>query len=349
MRWIIIGIPLSVVAALTAAYITVSTLHPSPSSASDFGAVTSQVVPVPREYVHAVDDIPVLAWHQVIAGTATTTAEDVIWDFNRDCAPTALVCNAAGNDETVSITQLTSELSYLKAAGYQSITAAQYDAWVAGKKIALPAKPVLLTVDDGTLNSYVGVTPVLRELGFNVVTFIVSQFASGATAGKQPYAGWNATWSQLMALPAAQWSFAFHAGARGHNVTFPDNGSCTYFYPCQLPSETDAVYQQRVSSEVNAGRAVEESQLGARLNTEMWAVPWNDLAVEKNQPTSGTDPKAWLAKWAATQFPVIFIQDPHRNGKLNERYRLEVHGTWSEAAFESNFNNNIKDGFFSGA
>src|SRR6202042_497423 len=95
---------------------------------------------------------------------------------------------------------------------------------------------------------------------------------------KQPYAGWDATWAQLRALPAAQWSFAFHAGARGHNVTFPQNTGCTFFYPCQLPTETDAAYEARVTGEITAGRLAVSAGLGSRVNTTMWAVPWNDLA-----------------------------------------------------------------------
>jgi hypothetical protein len=82
----------------------------------------------------------------------------------------------------------------------------------------------------------------------------VTQFADGATAGAPPYVGWDASWKQLQALPRATWSFAFHAGAQGHSVTYPDNPGCTYFYPCQLPTETAAQYEARVSGEVGAGR-----------------------------------------------------------------------------------------------
>lgn len=341
MRRLIIGVPLTVVLFLVAGFTIVSHFHPAPPLAHKAKTVAV------RLYMHAVRDIPVLAWHQIIAGVPHTAAEDVVWNYGHDCKPTAAVCDAKnGNDETVSVTQFAAELAYLKKSGYQSVTAAQYQAWAARKSVALPAKPILLTVDDGTLNSYTGTTPVLRKYGFNVVTFIVSQFANGATANKEPYAGWDATWSQLLALPPAQWSFAFHAGARGHNVTFPDNRGCTYYYPCQLPTETAAVYQARVSGEITTGRKVEKAHLGSRLNTSMWAVPWNDLANQANMPTSGSDPSRWLAKWAASQFPVIFIQDPPHNGYLHERYRLEVHGTWSEASFQARLTGNVAHGFF---
>lgn len=289
--------------------------------------------------------IPVLAWHQVIAGTPTTAAQDVYWDYGKDCAPTAPVCDAAANDETVSATQLSTELAWLRDQGYHSVTAAQYQGWVAGRHVALPSRPILLTFDDGTLNMFVGVTQILQRYGFTAVAFIVSEFANGASANKEPYVGWDATWAQLEALPATQWSFGFHAGAQGHGVTYPDNPGCTYFYPCQLPGESDAAYRQRVTQDIDQGRADEEQQLGSRMNTAMWAVPWNDLA-QPGHPTSGHDPAAWLSGWAADQFPIIFLQDPSRNGVQHERYRLEVQGTWSQADFTANLADNLGNGFF---
>ncbi len=303
------------------------------------------VPPAPRKYVHQVRYIPVLAWHQVVGGVASTGAQDVLWDFNKDCEPTAAVCDAPANDETVSLAQLNAQLSWLKAQGYASITADQYHGWVSGASVPLPAKPVLLTIDDGTLNSYVGVTALLAKYGFNMVTFIVTEFADGATANVEPYVGWNASWDQLLALPSAQWSFAFHAGAHGHNITFPNNAACQYYYPCQLPTETVSDYRSRVAEEITTGRQTAAKMLGTRMNDTMWAVPWGDLGIQANLPAAG-DAKTWLAPWAATQFPVIFIQDPPHNGYLHERYRLVVQGTWSQAVFEKYVEGNIGHGFF---
>jgi peptidoglycan/xylan/chitin deacetylase (PgdA/CDA1 family) len=338
-RRIIVGIPLVIILIVGAALTVAGLSHHSPAAAQ---AAPEHGV---RLYDHAVTGIPVLAWHQIIGGVAHNTAEDILWNFNKDCKPTAAVCNSPNGDETVSLTQFSTELGWLKSQGYQSITSAQYYDWVKGITVKLPEKPILLTVDDGTLNSYTNTTAVLKRYNYNMITFIVSQFATGASNNKQPYAGWDATWSELLALPSAQWSFAFHAGAHGHNVTFPQNKACTYYYPCQLPTETDAQYQSRVSGEITQGRKTELQHLGSRLNTTMWAVPWNDLANQANLPSEG-DARVWLAKWAATQFPVIFIQDATHNGYLHERYRLEIHGTWNEATFQDNVSNNVTRGFF---
>jgi peptidoglycan/xylan/chitin deacetylase (PgdA/CDA1 family) len=331
MRRIVIGLPLAVVALIAAAVVLTSGLGRTHARAA--AAVTSAAAVPPAlvlAYVHDVTSIPVLAWHQVDEG----------------CSPSAAVCDAKGNDETVSRSQFVAELSWLKGQGYQSVTAGQYVAWAAGLKVALPAKPVLLTFDDGTVNSYTDTTAVLKDFGFNAVTFIVSQFADGAAAGKRPYAGWDMTWAQLRALPPDVWSFAFHAGSHGHSVTVPQNMGCTYYYPCQLPTETDAAYQGRVSGEITAGRLALRRELGSRLDTAMWAVPWNDIAQQANLPVSGKDPARWLATWAASQFQMIFIQDPAHNGYQHQRYRLEIHGTWTQGAFEANVLNNIRDGFF---
>jgi hypothetical protein len=345
-RSLFIGAPVTALLAL-AALVTVAAVSPAPPAPAATLPATGAVsgAPVAHVYVHPVADVPVLAWHQIIAGVATTPAENQIWNFNQECSPDAQVCAAANNDETVSLTQFDGALKWLKASGYQSITAAEYQAWMTGKPVALPAKPVLLTDDDGTLNSFYGVTATLAKYGFNMVAFIVSQFADGATDRRHPYIGWDASWSELLALPAAQWSFAFHAGPQGHNVAFPDNPGCTYFYSCQLPTESAAAYQYRVSNEITVGRKVELQKLGSRLNDTMWAVPWNDLA-QGGHPESGADPAKWLAPWAATQFPIVFLQDPKRNGVAHERYRLEVQGTWDEATFEGNVAHNTADGFF---
>lgn len=302
------------------------------------------VKPVPSS-VHDVTDIPVIAWHQVIGGRAVSPATDQIWDYGRECAPTAPVCDSTYNAETVSLAQLEDALTWLKTQGYASITAAQYQAWVGGKPVALPEKPILLTTDDGTINECAGVTPLLQRYGYSFLMFIVTQFADGAAANQRPYAGWNLSWAQLHALPPAQWEYAFHAGPLGHNPAYPSNPGCTYFYPSQLPAETALQYQQRVATEVTRGRSTLRQQLGSRMNDAMWAVPWNDLA-QPGQPTSGKTPAEWLPGWAATQFPVIFLQDPRRNGVLNERYRLEAQGTWTQAEFEYNFLGNVKNGFF---
>ena len=158
----------------------------------------------------------------------------------------------------------------------------------------LPAKPVLLTVDDGIANFYAGATPVLRHFGFTMVSMVVSGFAQGAQDGMRQYKGWDASWAQLANLDGT-WEFGFHAGPQGHLLT--PGTDCPYFYPCQRAGETAAAYKARVAHDIDAGLAAEQAHLGSRINPQMWAVPFNDLAQASDQPQSGTSPAAWLRSW----------------------------------------------------
>ena len=79
--------------------------------------------------------IPVILYHQL----------------NNGCAATASTCTAT-TSESVSSTELKNQLTWMKNQGYTSINLTQYDNWLAGNNAGLPAKPFLITVDNGTQN-----------------------------------------------------------------------------------------------------------------------------------------------------------------------------------------------------
>jgi hypothetical protein len=273
-------------------------------------------------------EIPVLAYHQLDNG----------------CAATALMCNRVGNGaEILSERQFYDQMSYLHSQGYRTITDTQYVLWARHKAVALPAKPILLTVDDGINNFYAPATAVLRHFGYNMVAMVVTGFASGSQDGVRPYAGWDASWTQLRALDPAIWGIAFHAGARGHLLS---TGTCRYFYPCQLASESGPAYQARVSADVLGGRNLLKREIPF-ADTQIWTVPWNDLAQTSNQPQSGAEPKLWLEGFALSHFPVIFV-DAFVSGAHGEHYRFEVHGNQTMAFFIRELATNTHGGAFNG-
>ena len=260
-----------------------------------------------------INSIPVISWHQMDNG----------------CAAAAALCTSPGYAGTnVTQRQFYDEISWLYTHGYRTITADQYVAWASGQNPLLPAKPVLLTVDDGIANFYAGATPVLKHFGYTMVSMVVSGFAQGAQDKVRQYAGWDATWTQLRNLPSDVWDFAFHAGPLGHTT---NSATCAYFYPCQRPGESAAAYRARVEADIDAGIATEKSELGDRVNTQMWAVPFNDLAQAANQPQSGTEPVSWLQDYADRKFAVVFVDG--LTSKENQHYRYEVRGTDSLAFF----------------
>ena len=109
------------------------------------------------------------------------------------------------------------QLAYLKANGYQSVTLAQYQAWLGGADIGV-AKPVLITVDDGT-NDELAWVALLQKYGFTGVLFVVTGFADGKTPGSTPTD--YLTWAQLQSLATnGRWEIAFHAGLYGHGDSY---------------------------------------------------------------------------------------------------------------------------------
>lgn len=259
-----------------------------------------------------ITSIPVVAWHQMDNG----------------CAPTAALCTTpVFSSDNVTQRQFYDQISWLYSHGYRTITAEQYVAWATHKQVMLPAKPVLLTVDDGIANFYAGATPVLQHFGYTMVSMVVSGFAQGAQDGVRPYQGWDATWTQLTNLPSGTWEFAFHAGPRGHTLS----ASGCPFYACQRARESAAAYKARVAGDIAAGVAAEQRNLGSRLDSQMWAVPFNDLAQAADQPQSGATPRKWLDSYAASRFAVVFVDG--FTSRANQHYRYEVHGTDSLAYF----------------
>jgi hypothetical protein len=291
--------------------------------------------------------IPVLDWHEL----------------NNGCAATAPVCNAS-DPESVSTAQLTAELAYLKAQGYQTITPAQYKAWAKGQSVSLPAKPVFLVDDNGIENFLAGAEPVLAADHFTMAVAAISGFADGA-AGKcteptyQPGCPvynqyWDATWAQLKALPTSVYSFIMEAGAAGHFVQNYDP-NCTAFYACEVPGETAAAYKQRVATDLSAGQSEIVSKVGwDRFTAGLWVVPYSDAGYQactgvSCTPQSSDGPAGWLPSWTAANYPVAFVEDAFRNGIQNERYRIDVQGWMSESTFETMLNQNLASGYFTQA
>jgi hypothetical protein len=300
--------------------------------------VAAIVRQAPVAYAPA-SSVPVLVYHEM----------------NNGCAPTAPVCQAK-DPETVSTAQFTAEMNYLARTGHHTVTLAQYEKWLGSKGTLLPARPVLITADNGIGSFLQGAQPVLARYGFTAVAFLVSGFADGASrscgpgltvSGKQynvqagcPAANvnWDLTWPQIEALSPAVWSFALEAGPSGHFVQDYD-ARCRMFDACQLPGEAGTQYKARVAADNSAGLHEMTALLKGRVNTGAWVVPYSDLgyrqcAQDDCTPQQSDGPKGWLAAYAKHHFTAVFVEDAFRNGQEHERFRFDVNGSDTEQYFE---------------
>ena len=73
---------------------------------------------------------------------------------------------------TLSPDAFAQQMAAIAAAGYTSLTAAQFASFLAGGSV--PRKSVLITFDDGYLDNYVYAHPVLQRYGLNAVLFLVT-------------------------------------------------------------------------------------------------------------------------------------------------------------------------------
>lgn len=85
------------------------------------------------------------------------------------------VLGPRGGQLTVSPAQFRAEMDYLKRAGYRTVTLEQVYKAASGKAV-LPPKSVALTFDDGGIDNYTVVYPILRSHGFVATFFIVGGF-----------------------------------------------------------------------------------------------------------------------------------------------------------------------------
>jgi peptidoglycan/xylan/chitin deacetylase (PgdA/CDA1 family) len=102
--------------------------------------------------------------------------------------------------------QLTAETAWLEAHGYRAVTLKQvFDAWDGHGQ--LPAKPVVLSFDDGYRSQYVNALPVLRAHAWPGVVNLVLSHTRG---------DWGLSPVLLRKLIAAGWEID------SHTLTHPD-------------------------------------------------------------------------------------------------------------------------------
>lgn len=87
---------------------------------------------------------------------------------------------------------LGADLDYLKKEGYETITVSDLLAYVDGSG-QLPAKPVMITFDDGYYNNYVYAYPLLKDRGMRAVISIIGYQTDFFSQNGQE----NAYWSHL--------------------------------------------------------------------------------------------------------------------------------------------------------
>lgn len=163
---------------------------------------------------------------------------------------------AAVDSMTTTTAVFLSHLHYLKTHGYTVIPLSRLvDAYL-GKGAPLPAKPVVITVDDGHISVYTEMLPLATKANIPVTLFIYP-----SAIGNASYA---MTWDQLGELRTSD---------------LFDIQSHTYWHPDfrkERKRLAPVEYEKFVDMQLTKSKTVLEKKLGIQVNMLAWPFGIND-------------------------------------------------------------------------
>ncbi len=215
------------------------------------------------------------------------------------------------------------QLLALKTAGFHPITLSQYVSFVHGDRRGLPSRPILLTFDDGRLDTYRAADRILRKYRFPATMFT---FAAWPTMNP----GFDLTWDELRRMvQSGIWSVQEHGG-HGHeyvviNASGGEGG--VYAFRQYIASRTGQgghlesfpSFRRRVKSSILWGA----HQFATRIpgfRPLAFAVPEGNYG---QQQTNDRRIPRFMLPWLKSHFPVVFGGD-YLTGHTDVRFSPEV-------------------------
>lgn len=206
---------------------------------------------------------------------------------------------------SVSQREFARQMAMVDQLGFETIGVETYARFVAGEDVDLPEKPLLLTFDDGRLDSFRGADAVLERHGFRAV-----MFAMAGEAGEQ--SGFYSTWEELREMEqSGRWEIQLHAGHGHHGVpTGPGQSQEGAFYANRIWNgreaglESFAAARDRIVGDISWGRQeMEENMPGFR--SRLFAVPFGEFGQHH---TNDRRIPRMLRPFLAHEFAAIFVQ-----------------------------------------
>lgn len=153
------------------------------------------------------------------------------------------------------------QMRSLKEAGWRTITMEQFDAWERGQ-IQLPERSFLLTFDDGRKDTYYQADPILKDLGFHAVMFVITGF-SVPESGKLSNFYLNKTELADMAA-SGRWELESHGDADHATYAVQTTTDLS-----QTASTTQGHFLSNKFWDTEANRFETDAEFSARLERDM--------------------------------------------------------------------------------
>ena len=145
---------------------------------------------------------------------------------------------------TISPYEFESDLKYLAANDYQTITMTQLIDYVyEGKE--LPPKPIILSFDDGYYSTYKFVYPLLKKYDMKIVLSIIGKSTDDFTREKDNNLNYaHSTWDQITEMQESGF-------VEIQNHSYNMHRNCNGRYGCgQMANETLSNYEKTIAEDV---------------------------------------------------------------------------------------------------
>jgi peptidoglycan/xylan/chitin deacetylase (PgdA/CDA1 family) len=235
------------------------------------------------------------------------------------------------NDRAASIYDVTprqfaEQMAMLARAGYHTITAEQYARYPGGSAKDLPSRPILVTFDDGQLDSYRNADPVLRRHGFRATMFVITEPVDRGNA-------FYLRWDEFRTMrDSGRWDLQLHAGAMHKMVTVDAKGTAGAAYANRQFAdgrlESFAAYQRRVTEDLDHGLERLRKELGD-VRADLFAYPFS---ADGSWQTNDRRIPAFLDRALHARFSQVFLdghpRHPPRTAQRNlTRYEINSNTT----------------------
>ena len=145
---------------------------------------------------------------------------------------------------SIRVDQFRQQMEYLRSSGFSVIPLEELLDFLSGRNQALPAKAVVITVDDAYRSIYEVAYPLLAEYGFPFTVFV----STDPLDSKLPdYLNWD----QIREMASK-------------GVTFANHGAAHIYMVERQPDEPETRWQQRIGADIDKGwRRLTEELSGA--------------------------------------------------------------------------------------
>ena len=249
----------------------------------------------------------------------------------RDAVPVLAYHGVNDRPDHYSVTgrRFEEQMKMLRHAGFESITIAQYVRFLQGVDDNLPKRPILITFDDGRLDSYRGADKILAEAGLRATMFAIA----GYVEEDSPF---YLNWGELRRMmKSGRWDVQEHAGLGHVNIRYNAAGREGPAYAYRRYSEGEglesfAEFKQRVRHDILWAKRTMTEQL-AGFSPLSFAVPFGNYGHDGDTNDKRIAP--FMQSFLARHFHAVFMTRPSvyttPRSTRSRLPRIEVHADTS--------------------